>query len=494
MQDFNFDDNSVVQVSGTAPTHQIPCCMCAGMIAPNAANMCANCLQNQVDVTEGIQKQITVFHCRSCERYLRNPQWVQAELESRELLALCLKKIGGLSKVKLTDASWIWTEPHAKRLKIKLTVQKEVLSGAILQQTFPVEFIIANQQCDTCQSHYSDNTWESVCQVRQKVDHKRTFYFLEQLILKHGVADNVMGIKELRDGLDFYYSGRSQAQHMLSFLRSVVPLREKMAKRLVSQDFNNNTCKYKHTIFVEIAPICKDDLVILPKSLSRKTGGACPLQLCVKVSNQVVTIDPRTMKVTEFLAMSYWKDNFPALMFSRQLIEFVVMDIEKTGVQTGKLQQANVTVARSADLGENDITFETVTHLGHLLNAGDLVLGYDLTRANLNDSRVEGMKAKDMPEMFLVRKTFAKRSRNRKWKLKELTKERDEGMLDRKDDLKREQRDRLRFLEEIEEDEEMRGKINLYRDHAVMTDNETDIDEDAPTVDVDELLEGFANL
>ena len=30
------------------------------------------------------------------------------------------------SQVKLVDAVWIWTEPHSKRLKIKLTVQKEV--------------------------------------------------------------------------------------------------------------------------------------------------------------------------------------------------------------------------------------------------------------------------------------------------------------------------------------------------------------------------------
>jgi len=493
MQEFEF----CMPVGSTANkpvSHQIPCCMCAVMIQPNPANMCANCLQNQVDVTEGIQKQVTIFHCRSCERYLRNPQWIQADLESRELLALCLKKIGGLNRVKLTDASWIWTEPHSKRLKIKITIQKEVLSGAILQQTFPVEFIVANQQCDTCQSHHSDNTWESVCQVRQKVDHKRTFYFLEQLILKHGVADNVMGIKELRDGLDFYYSGRSQAQHMLSFLRSVVPVREKTAKRLVSQDFSNNTCKYKHTIFVDIAPICKDDLVVLPKALSRKTGGACPLQLCTKVSNQVQTIDPRTMKVTDFLASAYWKDNFPALMNSRQLVEFVVLDIEPTGVSTGKFQQANVTVARSADLGENEVTFDTLTHLGNLLNAGDLVLGYDLTRANLNSSRTAGLKDKDMVDIFLVRKTYTKRSKNRKWKLKELTKEREEGLLRRQDDLKREQRDRERFLQQLEEDEEMRSKINLYHDPTAMTDVDEEADEDAPKVALDELLDGFANL
>lgn len=32
------------------------------------------------------------------------------------------------------DAGFIWTEPHSMRLKVKLTVQGEVLNGAILQQ------------------------------------------------------------------------------------------------------------------------------------------------------------------------------------------------------------------------------------------------------------------------------------------------------------------------------------------------------------------------
>lgn len=58
-------------------------------------------------------------------RYLR-PPWVACELESRELLAVCLKKITGLQKVKLVDATFVWTEPHSRRIKVKLTIQKEV--------------------------------------------------------------------------------------------------------------------------------------------------------------------------------------------------------------------------------------------------------------------------------------------------------------------------------------------------------------------------------
>lgn len=89
--------------------------------------MCVNCIRNEVDITEGIPKQVTLHFCRNCERYLQPPQiWVKAELESRELLALCLKKLKGLGKVRLVDAGFIWTEPHSRRVRVKLTIQKEV--------------------------------------------------------------------------------------------------------------------------------------------------------------------------------------------------------------------------------------------------------------------------------------------------------------------------------------------------------------------------------
>lgn len=69
----------------------------------------------------------SVSFCRNCERFLSPPQsWMQANPESSELLSICLKKLKGLNKVRLTDAHFIWTEPHSKRLRVSLTIQKEV--------------------------------------------------------------------------------------------------------------------------------------------------------------------------------------------------------------------------------------------------------------------------------------------------------------------------------------------------------------------------------
>ena len=63
--------------------------------------------------------QVTIVYCKSCGRYLVPPkQWIRAELESKELLTFCIKRIKGLQKVKLIDASFIWTEPHSKRIKV----------------------------------------------------------------------------------------------------------------------------------------------------------------------------------------------------------------------------------------------------------------------------------------------------------------------------------------------------------------------------------------
>ena len=105
--------------------------MCGVMTAPNAANTCINCLKSQIDITEGIPRNVILYHCRECNRYMR-PPWVNVALESAELLTLCLRNIKGLKRVKLLDASFIWTEPHSRRIKVKVTVQKEVQQNTML--------------------------------------------------------------------------------------------------------------------------------------------------------------------------------------------------------------------------------------------------------------------------------------------------------------------------------------------------------------------------
>lgn len=71
-------------------------------------------------------------------------------------------------QVKLVDAGFIWTEPHSRRLKVKLTIQAEVMNGAILQQTFVVEYVVEPHMCLDCtRANTNSNVWTACVQVRQ---------------------------------------------------------------------------------------------------------------------------------------------------------------------------------------------------------------------------------------------------------------------------------------------------------------------------------------
>ena len=103
----------------------------------------------------------------------------------------------------------------------------------------------------------------------------------------------------------------------------------------------------------------------------------------------------------------FWRAPYRALLNSRHLTEYMVLDIEPTGqtAANGKLELADAQVARVADFGSNDTTYHVRTHLGHLLNPGDTALGYDLTRANFVDDELEGFlqKGNTLPDVVLVR-------------------------------------------------------------------------------------------
>ena len=72
-------------------------------------------------------------------RYLQPPNfWVVCSLESRELMALCLKRLKNLSKVKLIDAIFVWTEPHSKRIKVRIWKLKKLLMITVIFVLQPI--------------------------------------------------------------------------------------------------------------------------------------------------------------------------------------------------------------------------------------------------------------------------------------------------------------------------------------------------------------------
>mmetsp|Transcript_30551 Transcript_30551/g.98782 ORF Transcript_30551/g.98782 Transcript_30551/m.98782 type:complete len:588 (-) Transcript_30551:258-2021(-) len=529
--------------------HRILCCECAVTIEPNAVNMCVNCLQERYDIGAGVSKQVQQNTCRGCNRFeRRDGSWADVEMESKELLALLLKKPRGLTQVRLVDASYVWTEPHSKRIKLKLVVQKEVVVGAVLQQSFIVEYVIGNKQCGICQRREAKDTWVSVCQVRQKVEHKRTFFWIEQLILKHRAHVDAINIVERRDGLDFFYGARSHAEKMCSFLQGVAPTRYKASKQLISTDTHTGMGRYKFTFSVEILPICRGDALWLPAGTAQIIGQMPRFMLCNKVSNLVHLIDPRTLKRAELLPLTFWKKPFTPALTRAMLIEYIILDIEVEsrpsctivrgggassegggrkkrsmhndaladgGGDKAPLSLAEVTVARRDEFGVNDRTFRSLTHLGNVLRVGDFVWGYAVDASPL-PTEVSQHDAEQLPEVVLVKKSYSERRRKprrRAWKLQSLQKEEDESewtvQRGRKIDSSKQEQEYEEFMQDLEEDPGMRAQINLYKDSAAMeaqaraakkrvqqssagpeSESEGDADdEDFPEVGLEELLD-----
>jgi nonsense-mediated mRNA decay protein 3 len=76
----------------------------------------------------------------------------------------------------------------------------------------------------------------------------------------------------------------------------VVPIRFRADKQLVSHDIHTSTYNYKYTFSVEIAPVCKDDLICLPAKLSSSLGSLGPLVLVTRVTNVITLTDPVTLR------------------------------------------------------------------------------------------------------------------------------------------------------------------------------------------------------
>lgn len=101
-----------------------------------------------------------------------------------------------------------------------------------------------------------------------------------------------------------------------------------MSKQLITHDEQNNTYKNKYTNILEIAPICRDDLVILSPQFQKSLGGIGPLILVYKVTTSIHIVDIHTMRTHEIDSATYYKNEFKALCSRERLTEFIILNIE----------------------------------------------------------------------------------------------------------------------------------------------------------------------
>ena len=236
--------------------------------------------------------------------------------------------------------------------------------------------------------------------------------------MKHNAQEKSTGIKEEDggQGLNFHFRHRSHALRLVDFIQDHVICREKHTKQLISHDEQNGTYHYKYTFHVELAPICRDDLVILPKPLAASLGGIGPMVLVYKISKSVHIVDIKTMQTFEIDKSTYWKHCFRAVLARDRLSEFIVLNIENIDTDLNssraairqRFRQVQVEVARTEDFGVNDRTFIVNTHLGEVLKFNDTVLAYDLEQASKADIDEFQRGHENLPEIIVVRKTFPK--------------------------------------------------------------------------------------
>eukprot|EP01035_Chromulina_nebulosa_P019282 gene19282-25140_t len=67
---------------------------------------------------------------------------------------------------------------------------------------------------------------------------------------------------------------------------------------------------------------------------------------------------------------------------------------------------AEAVIMREADLGDNDNSFRILTHLGHILQPGDIAAGYDLRHSAANEDLLDTLTFA-YPDVILVKKVYS---------------------------------------------------------------------------------------
>ena len=304
-----------------------------------------------------------------------------------------------------------------------------------------------------------------------------------------------------------------------------------MSKKLIGTDDKSNVSNYKYTSYVEICPLCKDDLLYLPPKTARQLGNISRLVLVKNISNMIHFLDPMTGQTASMNSDAYWRDPLrPIITAARsRMTRFVVLGKEPVFLRqnvskrsTSKKQKsrlAELTLAKEDDLGVNDVQCIERSHVGYLMKAGDVCAGYDLKQAQFVNDDAEDVRAEGkLPEVVVLRKLYGgvatgdvNASKMRMWQLKRLDVAVAEEALSlkarsAKNQAEADDMDEEDFMQEVEADREMRHNMNLYKSGVVKQksdgldqegqgssgDHEDDDEDDDQKIRLEELLDALA--
>ncbi|RLN98429.1 hypothetical protein BBJ28_00025721 [Nothophytophthora sp. Chile5] len=371
--------------------------------------MCLVCATARAE-RKGTQLHVEVTQCSDCGRFgpfgKGSKTWMDCDWEPKELLALCSSSVQGLGDAKLLGAQRVETPPEFKRTQVTLTLAREVLPGVFADTQCVVNFSIKHGVCPDCEKRESDPDWRALVQLRLRTPHKRALYRLEQEIVKSKAHQNALEISAEKGGLDLRFASKSIAERFVQFVATHAPVNTKCSSRRQAVSMSKSL---RTRYSVELCPVSKHDLVVLPADTARACGGIARIALCAQATALLHLVDPLTGQRAELSSEKYWKKTFLPWEASTAMTEFVVLDVEPVEPLSSakkhdlKAFVADVLVARVSDFGANDTTFVVRSHLGAVLSVGDTVKGYDLTTVNFASMYTYSLRGA-IPDIVLVRK------------------------------------------------------------------------------------------
>ena len=311
-----------------------------------------------------------------------------------------------------------------------------------------------------------------------------------------------LSIETFRDGMDFYFPDKGKANRFISFLESVVPTKIKTSKKLIGTDDKSNISNFKYTNFIEVCPLCKDDLLYLPARTARNLGNITRLVMVKAISNVIHLIDPLSGQMAQLSGDAFWRDPVrPVITAARtRMTRYVVLGKEpimlrknvsrRSATSKQRSRLASLTLAREDDLGVNDTQFEERSNVGYLMKSGDVCVGFDLTETQFVEDEAENMRSSGkLPDIVVIRKLYggvatkeADAAKKRKWKLARLEVKKEENTKSAraaKNDADADDMDEEDFMREVEADKEMRRQMNLYKNKILKEKENESNDDDA---------------
>lgn len=127
-----------------------------------------------------------------------------------------------------------------------------------------------------------------------------------------------------------YFSTDHDAIRLVDFLKGRFPVQLVKSSKLISHNVRDNTSNIKITYCCTIPRICKDDLVRIPRKLSKELGSCCEVLLCIKVSASLHFLDVATFKKIQISSMQYFLYENEIEIFSIKVYgkKFSILDCE----------------------------------------------------------------------------------------------------------------------------------------------------------------------